>query len=188
MPDWIHRIDIDLLFSVAEADLPQPAANYIEDPDLTAVEGVEQKYWKIEGDDVLEMTQAEKDAVDEALYQEQLKVEQDEAKSRAAVSIEIRSTFQVMQLELQKLFTRVQQLQDALNDIKLTTGGSDNIRAAIPNPNVDSAPAGDDFLRNQYKLRSGLLQDYVDDINSGNSDPVKPSEIPAAEGKKNGKR
>lgn len=40
-------------------------ADWIINPDLAAVSGVPKKYWKITGDTVSEMDQAEKDAVDD---------------------------------------------------------------------------------------------------------------------------
>ena len=64
MPRWLHRTTKNLLPSVASADLPEVQSNYIEEPDLSAVTGVEVKYWKITGDVINEMTQAEKDTVD----------------------------------------------------------------------------------------------------------------------------
>lgn len=50
MPDWLHRTDKRLLISVAAADLPEPAANFIEQPNLSAVAGQPAKYWIIAGD------------------------------------------------------------------------------------------------------------------------------------------
>lgn len=50
MPDWLHRTNKRLLRSVAAADLPEPAANFIEKPDLSAVLGQPTKYWVISGD------------------------------------------------------------------------------------------------------------------------------------------
>ena len=38
--------------------------NWLINPNLSAVEGVDKRYWKIDGDTVIEMSQAEKDAVD----------------------------------------------------------------------------------------------------------------------------
>lgn len=49
MPDWLHRVDKRLLISVAAADLPEPAANFIEQPNLAAVVGQPVKYWVIIG-------------------------------------------------------------------------------------------------------------------------------------------
>jgi hypothetical protein len=64
MPLWLHRTTKQLLPSVASADLPEPIANYIEEPDLSAVQGIAAIYWNIVGDIISEMSQAEKDAVD----------------------------------------------------------------------------------------------------------------------------
>ena len=64
MPDWLHRTDVVLLTSVAEADLLEIATNYIEDPDLSNVGGVPSKYWDIVGDTVSEMSAGEKAVVD----------------------------------------------------------------------------------------------------------------------------
>jgi len=43
-----------------------PTDAWIYNPDLSAVEGVMPRYWKVNADDVFEMTQAEKEAVDAA--------------------------------------------------------------------------------------------------------------------------
>lgn len=66
MPNWVHRTVIDYLVSVPAADLPEPVANYIQDPDLAAVAGQPIKYWKINGDLVELMTAGEQAAVDAA--------------------------------------------------------------------------------------------------------------------------
>ncbi|MBT8428494.1 MAG: hypothetical protein KJN79_01140 [Gammaproteobacteria bacterium] len=44
-----------------------PVLDWIINPDLSALTGVPQKYWKVVGDTVVEMTQGEKDAADAAL-------------------------------------------------------------------------------------------------------------------------
>lgn len=64
MPDYLHRTTKQYLQSISPNDLPELEANYIYMPDLSAVEGVPNKYWKITGDVVSEMSQAEKDVVD----------------------------------------------------------------------------------------------------------------------------
>jgi hypothetical protein len=48
-----------VLYSVNTPDYP--SADWIINPDLSALTGVQRKWWKIVGDDVLEMEQAEKD-------------------------------------------------------------------------------------------------------------------------------
>jgi hypothetical protein len=64
MGDYVHRTTKQYLQSVSPNDLPEPLANYIEDPDLSAVEGVPNRYWVITGDVISEMDQAAKDVVD----------------------------------------------------------------------------------------------------------------------------
>ena len=81
MPLWIHRIDKELLPSVAEADLLEPVANYIEEPDLSAVVGQPTKYWNIVGDDVLLLEpQSARNAADDA--------ERDAARDAAVASMD----------------------------------------------------------------------------------------------------
>jgi len=69
MPNYVHRTTKQYLQSWSPNDLPEPLANYIENPDLSAVVGVPSRYWVITGDVITEMSQAEKDAVDAALLQ-----------------------------------------------------------------------------------------------------------------------
>lgn len=71
MADVIHRTTLRFLPSVNEPDYPEPTWKW--NPDMTAVAGVPQIYWKAPADwDVVnagpvEMTQPEKDAVDAAI-------------------------------------------------------------------------------------------------------------------------
>ena len=66
MPNWLHRTSKQVLHSVASADLPEVQADYIEEPDLSAVEGRPVKYWVVSGDTVLLLNQSSRDAVDAA--------------------------------------------------------------------------------------------------------------------------
>ena len=59
MPNYLHRTDGNsgsypytktYLTSVSPQDLPENEANYIQDPDLSAVSGQPSKYWNISGD------------------------------------------------------------------------------------------------------------------------------------------
>lgn len=63
---WLHRATLNQLHSVAPADLPEPRANYIEEPDLSTVAGFAPKFWIVTGDVVSLMDQAARDAVDAA--------------------------------------------------------------------------------------------------------------------------
>ena len=64
MGDFVHRTTKQYLQSISPNDLPEPLANYIENPDLSNVVGVPNQYWVITGDVITEMSQGEKDAVD----------------------------------------------------------------------------------------------------------------------------
>jgi len=66
MPTWVHRTTKQVLQSVPFNALPEPQANYIEEPDLSAVSGQPSKYWVITGDVVSLADQATRDAIDAA--------------------------------------------------------------------------------------------------------------------------
>jgi len=63
--DVINRTTLELKLSVNTPDFP--VGTWIISPDLSALTAVPQKYWKISGDLVLEMTSGEKAVVDAAL-------------------------------------------------------------------------------------------------------------------------
>lgn len=62
MATVLNRITKELFDSVHTPDYSAP--EWLINPDLSAVEGVEAKYWKIRGDEVEEMTAEEKAQVD----------------------------------------------------------------------------------------------------------------------------
>ena len=64
MPLWLHRTTKQLLPSVASADLPEPQEQYIEYPDLSAVEGFAKKYWLVQGNSIVLMTVPQRASVD----------------------------------------------------------------------------------------------------------------------------
>ena len=64
----INRSSFEVLNSVNEPDYPE--TDWVWDRDghaLDAVSGVAPKYWKLSGDQIVEMSQGEKDSVDAAL-------------------------------------------------------------------------------------------------------------------------
>lgn len=67
MGNYLHRTTKVYLKSIPYNELPEPLANYISMPDLSAVSGVPSKYWVITGDIVTEMNQGQKDSVDAAI-------------------------------------------------------------------------------------------------------------------------
>ena len=64
MPKWAHRTTFQVLTSVASADLPEPIANYVEEPDLSAVISEPMKYWSLSGDAFSLVDQATRDSID----------------------------------------------------------------------------------------------------------------------------
>lgn len=66
MGNFLHRTTKQYLQSMSPNELLEPLANYIEEPDLSAVVGVPNQYWVITGDVVTEMSQGQKDALDAA--------------------------------------------------------------------------------------------------------------------------
>lgn len=64
MADVVHRTTKQHLRSVNTPEYP--GADWIRNPDLSAVAGQPAKYWTVAGDAVLLMSQAERDAVDAA--------------------------------------------------------------------------------------------------------------------------
>jgi len=60
----LHRESLELRRSVNTPDFPR--TEWIINPDLSAVEKVPRKYWRIDAERVVEMSSAEKAAVDQA--------------------------------------------------------------------------------------------------------------------------
>lgn len=69
MADWIHKTTLQYLVSLGEPALPEAAANYVRNPlpNRATILGIEQKYRKLSGSTVSEMTVGEKAAVDAVL-------------------------------------------------------------------------------------------------------------------------
>lgn len=64
MANVLNRLSVLFLRSVHEPDYP--VQDWIINPDITAVASLPTRYWKISGDTVSAMSQAEMDAVDAA--------------------------------------------------------------------------------------------------------------------------
>ena len=157
---------------IRSANTPEYSGNpnTLINPTITAILAI--KYWKYNGTDtVIDMSGAEVAAIDAADAAADLAEQQAEAVTRASLDIGTRSIFEGWLFEVNKLNTRMQEIQDSLTAVKNTSGGSDNIRAAIPGPSATTGPAPASFLNVNPKLRSQVLQKYVDDINAGTADP-----------------
>lgn len=69
MANVVNRTTVEYIKSVNTPDYSP--AEWIINPDLSALDDVPHRYWKVVGDDVVEMDQAEKDAVDAAIAEKQ---------------------------------------------------------------------------------------------------------------------
>ncbi len=84
MSDVVHRTTLEYRVSVHTPDFP--SGTWVINPDLSLLVGlIERKYWKVVGDDVLEMTQPEKDAVDAAEAQAALDALIEQIKERLSL-------------------------------------------------------------------------------------------------------
>lgn len=70
MADVLNRLTKQFLRSVNTPDYPE--ADWIINPDLSRVDGIPWRYWKIVGDAVVEMTTEEKAIVDQPLPRTEL--------------------------------------------------------------------------------------------------------------------
>ena len=162
MPNYLHRTTKQYQTSVSTADLQEAVANYIQDPDVSAVAGFNTKYWTITGDVVTLMSQVERDAVDAAIAA-QLVLDRRAgavADPDQAASFQLRELFEVFNKRDNFLVNRIAELQDAMAAMKASTGAADNIRTAIPAT----------FLATNTRTRADTIQDYKDDINAGGAD------------------
>lgn len=121
MPNYVHRTDKTYLYSVSPQDLPEAEANYIMDPDLSAVSGFPSIYWIISGDTVSLMSQAERDAVDAALAAAALQADKDSEEARidservlVALADIIKDEINILRAEHSLADRTLQQLKNAI--------------------------------------------------------------------------
>ncbi len=78
----LHRTTKEYLPSVSENETDFPQADWIWEPDISAVAGWDSKYWIITGDVVTLMDQAARDAVDAAEAAAALTADREDNKNR----------------------------------------------------------------------------------------------------------
>ena len=148
MPNFLHRTTMVYQPSVSYADLPEPIANYIEQPDLSATAGFDSKYWIITGDIVTLMDQAARDAVDAAAL----------AAARDALSNEIdqvesysRAFALVVLDEFNALSLKINEILDAIDSANNLSAVKSNVGAITDRPQRTSAQLKTS-LRNKLDL------------------------------------
>ena len=137
---------------IASANTPDyPVADWIHDPELSAVIGWDSKYWIITGDVVTLMDQTQRDTVDANEATVFADAESSSADTNCGGSNDqnwqgFREVIASLTRTHNKLARRIREVERALEDIRSTTGAADSIRAAIPLPSdavisEGSAPA-----------------------------------------------
>jgi hypothetical protein len=168
MADVIHRTTLEFRRSVNEPNFPEPAWKW--NPDMSAVTGVDRRYWKAppSWDGVagpLEMTQPEKDAVDAAeaaalVTANRTLAAADVDDTQQPAGWNIRALIEIFNSRDNYLVNRISELQAALDAMKASSGAADNIRNAIPAS----------WLATSTRPRPDAVQDYKDRITTGEVD------------------
>ena len=166
MANVLHRTTKDYLISVNTPDFS--VVDWIIDPDVSAVAGFPTRYWIITGDVVTLMDQAARDSVDAAIAQSAADVASSAADTAVGGSNE--ETWQAFREIIgsitrthNKFALRIRECELAFDAIKNTSGGSDNIRAAIPAASVDvvaARPAPATFSRMQDRSKANEVADF----------------------------
>jgi hypothetical protein len=142
-------------------------ADWIINPDLSAVSGEPNKYWIIDppGSDTVRLaTLAEQAVIDAAINnattQRDRTASSGAADDPGAVGMQNRSLIEVFNQRDNYVINRIEQLQTAMDDMKASTGAADSIRDAIPAV----------FLPTTTRPRNDAVQAYKDEIDSGGAD------------------
>lgn len=129
MPNWVHRTTKQFLRSVPSAELPEALANYIEEPDLSAVTGQPAKYWVITGDTISLADQATRDAIDAAELAAQRDAIADQLQQLQTVT---RAFAEVVMDEFNRHSARINGILDAIDNASNLAGVKSDV-AAIQN-------------------------------------------------------
>ncbi len=100
MPNYLHRTTRQHIRSISPADLAEVQANYIRDPDLSAVAGFNTIYWTITGNVVTLKSESERDAIDAAAVETAKDAVADELDNTQAI---MRAFAKVMLIEINTL-------------------------------------------------------------------------------------
>lgn len=142
----------------------QSNAFALRNPDTSAVDGWDSKYWILTGDVLTLMDQAARDAVDVAEAAAVVTVNRADAVAKtteeSALGMEIRELIELTNKRDNYLVNRITELQGALDAVKASSGPADNIRTAIPAS----------WLGTSTRTRAEAITDYTDDINAGGAD------------------
>ena len=165
MPNYVHRTNKQYLTSTSPASLPESEANYIQDPDMSAVTGQPSKYWTITGDDVTLKSPAEQAVVDAALDAQKTQADRDTVIATPdnpdALGVEIRALIQLMNKRDNYLTNRIIELQNRVQAMCDSSGAVANMKADGLAVSISATNTRD---------RADAVQDYKDDTAAGVND------------------
>lgn len=165
MPSYLHRTTKQYQTSVGQSDLLEPIANYIEEPDMSAVAGEPSKYWTITGDDVTLKSSAEQAVVDAALDAQKTQADRDEViatpDNTDALGTQIRALIQLTNKRDNYLTNRIIELQNRVQAMCDSSGAVANMKADGLAVSISATNTRD---------RADAVQDYKDDTAAGVND------------------
>jgi len=165
MASVLHRTTKEFRSSVNTPDFD--VGNWIINPDLSAVTGQPNKYWIIDppGSDTVRLATAPEQAVIDQAIADAVTTRDRTAGSAAAddpgaVGMQNRSLIEVFNQRDNYVINRIEELQQAMDAMKLSTGAVQNLRDAIPAS----------FLTTATRPKGDAVQAYKDEIDSGGAD------------------
>lgn len=129
-------------FIVSANTVNYPVANWIHDPDMSAVDGFPSRYWTITGDTVSLMSQAERDAVDAALL----------VANRDALADEIDQVESFMRAFALVLLDEFNDVSATLNSLLTAIDNSTNLNSL----KADVAAIADRPIRTAQQLKTAV--------------------------------
>lgn len=164
MADFLNRTTLELAES-ASPDTEYPPAEWVKNPDLSAVAGQPSRYWKLTGDVVSLQTAGEQAATDAAIAAAALVTNRDEAKAPVAATdgdgVRVRALIELFNKRDNYLATRLGELNDRVQAMIDSSGNVGNMRAdgaAVSVSPINTRP------------RAAAVSDFRASIDAGNSD------------------
>ena len=180
MSNVLHRTTLEYRSSVNDPDFPDPP--WLEVPPASAnatfiASGVPSIYWKLTGDVLSEMTAPEKAVVDAAILVAQNLSAANEGITTIDEPEELGATTREL-IELltkthNKLANRLNELYAAMEAMRVSTGGTANLRLAMPLPSaevISEGPAPATFTNLQNRSKANEIADFKADLLAGLQD------------------
>jgi len=166
MANYLHRTTKELLNSVSPNDLPEPEANYVVNPDLSAVTGEPNRYWKITGDVVTLMDAGEQAAVDSAISSAETLDRRNDAEAEPDITqdfenVRVRALIELLNKRDNYLTNRIIELQNRVQAMLDSSGNVANMRTAGLGVGISATTT---------RTKADAITDYKNDINAGNQD------------------